>query len=136
MGADTRTNPELRRTTALVVLLFVIGVALGAAGAFLCLRKRPAEGLGRHVHATRAEIVNRMSHDLNLSADQRSQIESIVNDAHNRFHALDQQLEPQYDAIRQDARSRIRAVLTPEQKSKFEEEVRRLDEQRKKEMQQ
>jgi Spy/CpxP family protein refolding chaperone len=49
---------------------------------------------------------------------------------------LDEQVEPQYDAIRQDARGQIRVVLTPEQKMKFEEEVRRLDEQRKKGMQQ
>jgi Spy/CpxP family protein refolding chaperone len=48
---------------------------------------------------------------------------------------LDEQVEPQYDAIRQDTRSQIRVVLTPEQKAKFEDEVRRLDEQRKKDMQ-
>jgi Spy/CpxP family protein refolding chaperone len=126
----------LRRTTALVVTLFLLGIALGAAGASLYLRGRPQPAIGRHIHASRAEIVSRLSHDLDLTPEQKSQVETIVDNAHDRFHALDQQLEPQYDAIRQDARSQIRAVLTPEQKTKFEEEVRRLDDQRKKDMQQ
>jgi Spy/CpxP family protein refolding chaperone len=128
-------SSTVRRTTALVVLLFVIGIGLGSAGTFLCMRN-PSQLMGHYVHPNRVEIVNRLSHDLNLTPDQRSRIESIVNTSHDRFHALDQQLEPQYDAIRQDARNKIRAVLTPEQKVKFEEEVRRLDEQRKKDMQQ
>lgn len=130
--ADSST---VRRTTALVILLFVIGIGLGAAGTFLCMRNRP-QPVGHYTHASRSEIVNRLSHDLDLTSQQKSQIESIVDAAHNRFHALDEQLEPQYDVIRQDARTQIRLVLTPDQKVKFEEEVRRLDEQRKKDMQQ
>jgi Spy/CpxP family protein refolding chaperone len=128
-------SSTLRRTTALVIALFFIGIALGAAGAFLCLRGgwRP---MAHYSRPTRAEFVSRLSHDLDLTPRQRSRVQAIVDAAHQRFHALDNQVEPQYDAIRQDARGQIRLVLTPEQKAKFEEEVRRLDEERKKEMQQ
>jgi Spy/CpxP family protein refolding chaperone len=134
VATNSPNNSTLRRTTALVVALFLIGIALGALGASLWLRSRP-QPMGHYSHPSRAEIVNRLSHDLDLTPEQRSQIETIVDSAHKRFHALDEQVEPQYDAIRQDTRSQIRVVLTPEQKAKFEDEVRRLDEQRKKDMQ-
>jgi Spy/CpxP family protein refolding chaperone len=131
-------SATVRRTTALVIVLFVIGIALGALGAFLYLRRHPhdTESAGHYSHLSRAEIVTRLSHDLDLTPEQKSRVEAIVDAAHQRFHALDDQVEPQYDAIRHDARSQIRLVLTSEQKTKFEEEVRRLDEERKKGMQQ
>jgi Spy/CpxP family protein refolding chaperone len=128
-------SATLRRTTALVIALFFIGVALGAAGAFLCLRGG-WRTMSHYSHPTSAEFVNRLSHDLDLTPQQKSRIQAIVDSAHQRFHDLDNQVEPQYDAIRQDARGQIRLVLTPEQKAKFEEEVRRLDEERRKQMQQ
>jgi len=131
-------SATVRRTTALVIVLFLTGIALGALGASLYLRgsRHDTKSAGHYSHLSRAEIVTRLSHDLDLTPEQKSRVEAIVAAAHQRFHALDDQVEPQYDAIRQDARSQIRLVLTSEQKTKFEEEVRRLDEERKKGMQQ
>jgi Spy/CpxP family protein refolding chaperone len=40
--------------------------------------------------------------------------------------------DAQRDALRQQGRTRIRAILTPEQKPKFEEFMHNLDEERKK----
>jgi len=40
-------------------------------------------------------------------------------------------MEPQIDAIRQKNRDKIRALMTPEQKPKLEEFLRKLDDERK-----
>jgi Spy/CpxP family protein refolding chaperone len=49
-----------------------------------------------------------------------------------RYKAIHDQTVPQYDAAREQARDELRAVLTPEQRQKFEAFLRRLDEERKK----
>ena len=48
------------------------------------------------------------------------------------FKALYEQSAPQTDQVRQQGRAHIRAILTPEQQRKFEEFLRRVDEERKK----
>jgi Spy/CpxP family protein refolding chaperone len=60
-------------------------------------------------------------------------VTQIVDETHGQIRALYAPLDAQREQIRQATRERIRAVLTPEQKPKFEEFLRRLDEQRKKE---
>jgi hypothetical protein len=41
-------------------------------------------------------------------------------------------VEPQYDAIRQDTRNQIRAILQPDQVKRFEDLAHHWDEERKK----
>jgi flagellar biosynthesis chaperone FliJ len=62
-------------------------------------------------------------------------VTGIVDDTHKQIRTLYGPLDAQREQIRQQARERIRAVLTPEQTPKFEDFLRRLDGQRKKEEQ-
>jgi len=48
------------------------------------------------------------------------------------YKAIHQSTDPQINEARQKGRERIREILTPEQKPKFEEFLIRLDEERKK----
>jgi Spy/CpxP family protein refolding chaperone len=68
---------------------------------------------------------------LNLVPDQQKQIEAILASVQTQYKAIRQSTEPQINEARQKGREQIRAVLTPEQKPKFEEFLRRLDEERK-----
>jgi flagellar biosynthesis chaperone FliJ len=81
----------------------------------------------------RDQILSHMTRELDFTPQQLQVVTQIVDDTHGQIRALYAPLDPQREQIRQKARERIRAVLTPDQKPKFEDFLRRLDEQRKKE---
>ncbi|HVB33424.1 MAG TPA: hypothetical protein VNJ52_03480 [Patescibacteria group bacterium] len=106
-----------------MVAVFVLGGLVGGLGAIV----------GHHLNETprRERIIDRLSHELDLSAQQRTEIQAIFADGHKRFDAVFQksqdQARPQYDAIRHDIHARIRAILMPAQQAKFDDFLRRLD---------
>lgn len=83
------------------------------------------------------EQLAHMTKRLNLSADQQSQIKPILVDRQQKMQALwqDQSLSREdrhskAEAIQQDTRSRIEAVLNDQQKQQFEEMQQRMKEHR------
>jgi Spy/CpxP family protein refolding chaperone len=68
--------------------------------------------------------------DLNLTPDQQTQIQAILNDTRGKYAQLHEKLDPEYEQVRQQGRQRIRQVLTPEQLPKFEDLLRQMDEDR------
>jgi Spy/CpxP family protein refolding chaperone len=48
----------------------------------------------------------------------------------NHYDALHAKLDPEYEQVRQQGRERIRQILTPEQRPKFEDLLRQIDEDR------
>jgi len=112
------------KATGLVIVVFLLGIALGALGMYYW---------GGQVLANRSHhFLEDMKREVGLTTDQQKQLEVIIQDTRGKFQAIDDQTRPQYDQVRQQARDRIRAFLTPEQRPKFEDFVRRLDEERKK----
>jgi Spy/CpxP family protein refolding chaperone len=120
---------------ALVIVVFLLGVLLGGVGNHL-LGERVWGEQTINTQPTRNEIVGRLTRDLQLTPDQQKQLGAIVDDTRAQWRTLYTTIEPQHEQIRQQSRDRIRAILTPDQKPKFEEFMRRLDEQRKKDDQQ
>jgi Spy/CpxP family protein refolding chaperone len=80
----------------------------------------------------RAQKVQRFTQELNLVPDQQKQLEAIIASVQAQYKTIRQTTEPQINEARQKGREQIRAILTPEQKPKFEEFLKRLDEERKK----
>jgi len=70
--------------------------------------------------------------DLNLTPDQQTQVQAIMNETRAHYAELHQKLDPEYEQVRQQGRDHIRQVLTPEQRPKFEELLRQMDEERRK----
>ena len=119
----------------LVVIVFLLGALLG--------------GVGNHVWGervwgkqtisgpqTKGQIVNNLTKELQLTPDQQKQLGAIVDDTKAQWRVLYTTIEPRHEEIRQQSRDRIRAILTPDQKPKFEEFMKRIDEQRQKDEQQ
>jgi Spy/CpxP family protein refolding chaperone len=119
----------------LVVIVFLLGALLG--------------GVGNHVWGervwgkqtitgpqTKGQIVNNLTKELQLTPDQQKQLGAIVDDTRAQWRVLYTTIEPRHEEIRQQSRDRIRAILTPDQKPKFEEFMKRIDEQRQKDEQQ
>ena len=126
------TNQGNRKAVLLVFVLFVLGLALGSMGTYLVttrvLAARPQATLA-HGPAHTMEMFTR---DLNLNPDQQSQIQAILNDTRARYAELHEKLDPEYEQVRHQGRERIRQILTPEQRPKFEDLLRQMDEDRRK----
>ena len=121
-----------RKAILLVVVLFLLGVAIGSVGTYavttrvLAARPAPVPGLGHNPGQTMAMFTR----ELALTPDQQNQIQSILNDTRGKYAQLHERLDPEYEQVRQQGRQRIRQALTPEQLPKFEELLRHLDEER------
>ena len=63
---------------------------------------------------------------------QEKQVVGITDDVRTRWKALYTPLDAEREQMRLQGRQKIRSILTPEQQPKFDEYIRRLDEQRKK----
>jgi len=79
----------------------------------------------------RAQKVQRLTQELDLSAEQQKLLDVIIASVQAQYRAIHQSTEPQINEARQKGREQIRAILTPEQKPKFEEFLKRLDEEKK-----
>jgi Spy/CpxP family protein refolding chaperone len=79
----------------------------------------------------RAQKVEELTRVADLTPEQRQQLEAILTQLHSEYKTLHEQSDAQIDQARQKGRNQIRAILTPEQKPKFEEFLRKMDEERK-----
>jgi Spy/CpxP family protein refolding chaperone len=83
---------------------------------------------GAHKSSGRAEAeLADLSTSLTLTDDQKAKIKPILDDEHEKIHALKQANTGSTDdqkakskAIRNEANSQIRGVLTPDQQTKFQ----------------
>lgn len=128
-------GPNNRKALALIILVFVLGVALGAVGHSIADRRvlgartqPPAPFLQPRPNPLRA--VARLTADLKLTPDQQKQITDILADTQRRYDAVHDQMNPEFQQIREQGREQIRQVLTPEQRPKFDDYLKHLDEER------
>jgi Spy/CpxP family protein refolding chaperone len=114
------------------VIVVVLGVALGVLGTYVVSTRVFAHGPDDHSPAAqRAQYLDRLDHELSLTNDQQKQIDGILASVQARYDAIHQSVTPQYDQARQDGRAQIRQLLTPEQQPKFDDFMKRVDEERK-----
>jgi hypothetical protein len=76
----------------------------------------------RSLHAdTRASYRDRLGQELGLSAEQRIQLDSVLDKRHRDMTAAWEPVRPTLDSIRNRARDEIRDMLTADQRSAFEQ---------------
>ena len=61
--------------------------------------------------------------ELHLNSEQASEMRSILNQARDEYKALCGAVRPRYNDVRDRARSRLRALLSPEQQVRFDSMV-------------
>jgi len=124
-----QSNPINRKAIALIVIVFLLGIAIGAVGHSLADRR--VFGAGVRPAGGPPGLVPRMTHELDLSADQQQKLTQILTDMKARFDAVHQQMNPQFEQIRNEGHDQIRQLLTPDQRPKFETFLQQLTEERK-----
>jgi Spy/CpxP family protein refolding chaperone len=78
----------------------------------------------------RIEFLRRVERDLNLTADQREQIDKIISASQERSKKLMEPIQPKIREELQQTREQFRAVLDPEQKIRFDELLKQQQQQR------
>ncbi len=81
--------------------------------------------------ARRAQRVEELTKALGLTSAQSQQVDAILLERHTEVKTIHDQTDAQIEQVRQKGRDQIRAILTPEQKPKFEDFLRDLDQKRK-----
>jgi Spy/CpxP family protein refolding chaperone len=130
MNGETR-----RKAWEWLALLFVLGAAIGGVFGY---------GFAHRSHAAsnpnvptvgeperRAKRVAEMSKEIGLTPEQSQKVDAVIAAAHLEMKAIHDKAETDVDEVRQKARAQMREFLTAEQKPKFEEFVRKMDEERK-----
>jgi Spy/CpxP family protein refolding chaperone len=116
-----------RKAFLLVLLVFALGIALGAVGTYVVTTRVLAARPQVNTVPNRVALFTR---DLNLNADQQKQIQEILTETRARYAEIHSQADPEYEKARHEGRQKIRQILTPEQRPKFEDMLRRFDEER------
>lgn len=64
--------------------------------------------------------MDELSERLQLTADQKSKVQEILNDTREQLRAVRQETEPRMAEIRRQADGRLQTVLTPDQWQQFQ----------------
>jgi Spy/CpxP family protein refolding chaperone len=121
-----------RKAALWVGVVFLLGAALGGMVGYSYehhLVSAASTPLPEPVR--RAHRVEELTQALSLTSTQSQQIDAILLQRHTEVKAIHDQTDAQIDQVRQKGREQIRVILTPEQKPKFEEFLKNLDQQRK-----
>jgi Spy/CpxP family protein refolding chaperone len=129
------SEPSAARKAALWVgAVFLLGAALGGLLGFIFARHSVSASsslVNEPEPVRRARRVEQLTRELSLADAQRQQLDAILMDWHAETKTINDQHDAQIGEIRRKGRNEVRAILTPEQQPKFEEFLKRLDEERK-----
>ena len=81
----------------------------------------------------RIEFLRRAERDLNLTAEQREQVDKILAASQERSKKIMEPVQPKIREELQETREQFRAVLNPEQKMRFDELLKQQQQQRQRE---
>jgi Spy/CpxP family protein refolding chaperone len=121
-----------RKAALWVGVVFLLGAALGGMVGYsyehhlVSAASTPLPEPERRAHR-----MEELTQALGLTSAQSQQIDAILLQRHTEVKSIHDQTDAQIDQVRQKGREQIRAILTPEQKPKFEEFLKNLDQQRK-----
>jgi periplasmic protein CpxP/Spy len=121
-----------RKAALWVGAVFLLGAALGGVLGYL-FAHRPVSAANPPLSEPerRAKRVAEFTKELSLTPQQTQQLDAILMQRHAETKAIHEQTDAQIDAVRQKGRAQVRAILTPDQLPKFEDFLKRMDEERK-----
>lgn len=107
----------------LLAAVFLLGGLAGVALDRLVLSPKPAPH--KHVSRLSPESAHRYSRylgkELSLSKEQEARVDSILIFRQSQTRALATEVHPRFEAIAEQTRADVEQVLTPEQKTKYEQ---------------
>ena len=119
----TLTGHTRLKVLLVLVVVFVLGSITGAALTGLYRSRAGADHPEKAMH----ERFEKMRRELNLTDEQTTAVRAILDETREEYRTLRTELRPRFEEPRQKARTRIRALLTPEQQQRFDAMVAQQD---------
>lgn len=126
----TERGKSLLKIWLVVVGVFVLGCITGFSLDSVYRMRAGTERAGAQRKNGKEEVFEQMKRDLSLNEQQATQIRAILEQTRDEYRQLRAEVRPRYDAVRQNARTKIRALLTPEQQQKFDAKIAERDARR------
>lgn len=129
---ESKTSSQTK-ARLIVIAVFVIGFAAGALS--LNLYQRLTSPASPNNSDDRAGVlIQKMNQRMDLTSDQQTRIREILTGTMKKYGELRKEMEPRikdfeprFNAVRQQQRGEIRALLDEKQLPKFEEMVQEQD---------
>jgi len=109
-----------------VALIFCVGALAGILGASLYFEEK-IEKMFHHRPPRAERIVERLTHDLDLTPAQQEEIRPIIMAYDQKASDLKLQYRPQMKVLHEEVKAEIRIRLDEEQKLKFDELNEKLE---------
>ena len=117
------------RAIASLVAVFLLGCLCGASGLNLWFKKY---GWGRQnqPEMRRGERPNSIFDQLKLTSEQQAKLKLILDESRTQIDNVRSEMGPKFNAVRDQTNLRISAILNEEQKKKFEQSLKEMDQRR------
>ncbi|GAB7023594.1 hypothetical protein [Salidesulfovibrio brasiliensis] len=112
-----------------IVLIFVSGIAVGAASAPLFLGP-PRPPFPPTPESVQEHITSRLTRELDLDEAQQKTVSELVHRSLIKGQAIRMEVEPRFRSLIEDTHLSIRAVLDPDQQQRLDAFHERLEERR------
>lgn len=111
-----------------IVSIFLIGVIIGGLVSTMLIRNHMIR-IRRHGPPRMHELVSkRLIGNIDLTNDQREEIQKIVEEFEPRFLRFDGETRAGIQRIMDEMSDQIRTALTPEQRESFDDNLNRMKE--------
>ena len=109
------------RIRAAVVGVFLLGCLAGA----LAMNVYRAQ-FSRYPREPRGERFEQMLDRLNLTAEQRTQMEQIIKESRSQLMEIRRQSAPRYQEIRKQTDEKLQTILSPQQWQQWQQLTREM----------
>ena len=109
-----------KKTIVIAVVVVVLTFLSGAAAGFLTAHLMYRPFSHRPPRMVPQMMVRHLSRALDLTPEQRAKVEEIVKRRHQRIWSVTESVRPRVHQELEEANREIEAILTPEQRVKFE----------------
>jgi Spy/CpxP family protein refolding chaperone len=103
-----------------VLLVFVLGCITGGAISGFYLSRSSDDSQQSISMRDKDEYFDTLRHEVNLTPEQETKMSAVLDEMRDKYKSVCAEVRPRYFALREDARLRMREVLSPEQQKKFD----------------
>jgi hypothetical protein len=107
------------KSVLLLLLVFLAGLAVGALGTRLAVRRTVQQAVAHPEHM-QLQIEHSLTRRLRLDNGQQVQVHEILAGARSQLGGLHKEFQPRAAAVLHDTDQKIAALLTPEQQARYE----------------
>ena len=104
-----------------IIILLLLGAAAGALVTHKIYQERMENVISGEPKTTRDFIVRRLNREFDFDATQLEQLRAIVQETHAEMKNVRRQIRPQIEEILSHSQDKVRAILRPDQRVKFEQ---------------